>query len=73
MDRLFRGKRLSLRFRRLHPDIKRARQVLKGLIRQGEVAELEGRTYALVSPQAVEELKGGTTMPTPYKIRSSVS
>ena len=40
-------------------DIKRARQVLKGLIRQGEVVELEGRTYALVSPQAVEELKGG--------------
>ena len=54
-------------------DIKRARQVLKGLIRQGEVVELEGRKYALVSSQAVEDLKGRLTMPPPRKIRSAVS
>ena len=39
-------------------DIKRARQVLKGLIRQGEVVELEGRKYALASSWADEDFKG---------------
>ena len=38
-------------------DIKRARQVLKGLIRQGEVAELDGRQYALASSRGKERPK----------------
>ena len=38
-------------------DIKRARQVLKGLVRQGDVVELDGRKYALAGPRPEERLE----------------
>ena len=38
-------------------DIKRARQVLKGLVRQGDVVELDGRKYALAGPRREERLE----------------
>ena len=38
-------------------DIKLARQFLKGLVRQGDVVELDGRKYALAGPRPEERLE----------------
>ena len=40
-------------------DIKRARQVLKGLVRQGDVVALDGRKYTLASSRPEEQIEAG--------------
>ena len=44
----------ALGFKAPH-EIKRARQLLKGLIRQGEITELDGRRYALAKSIATKQ------------------
>ena len=46
-------------------DIKRARQVLKGLVRQGDVVELDGRKYTLASSRPEERFEADRSAPAP--------